>query len=270
MDWPILGGTLDRFIGSPSLSYVNPSFNSTAHVKSSWSEVIASTPYDGSLSLSPAVVAWATGFLFDIGIGGAGSEVAILENVLADQCANYCNDHYRFPIIIPGGTRVSFRGQQARGGTNSVWVQFFISRVNSLIGGANLFQRSFSYGYNLSDSGGTQIDPGAVAWTWGSWTEISASISKIKAFSLLIANPDNVARSTNATWLLQVAIGAAGQEQIIAEWSVYNRSGLVIRPVMSPLLNIQIPSGTRISVRAQSEVTATPNRYIDAMIVGYA
>ena len=255
--------------GAPSLAYVNPAFHATAHVKSGWQEVIASTYEAGYLAVLHGVVTWGTMFLFDVGIGGSGSEVAIINNVLGDQ-GNYCGDYYAFPILIPKGTRVSVRLQQSRGGANSIWSQVFIIPIGAMVGGTNLFQESYSYGYNLADTGATALDPGGTPYTYGSYAQLVASSAKLKALSFLLGNPYNTARDTNCSWYAQLSIGGAGVEIPILEWTNYNRSGLVMRPVMTPPFPIQIPSGTRISARCKSQSGTSPQRLIDAMVIGYA
>lgn len=91
----------------------------TAHTKGAWSQIVASTanPIRGLIvaqgSQANAAMT-ACNWLVDVGIGGAGSEQVILDNLLfRSSVLNAATPSFvgAIPITIPAGTRLAVRAQ---------------------------------------------------------------------------------------------------------------------------------------------------------------
>ena len=89
----------------------------TAHTKGSWTQIIASAPFDiGMLWITADdnhAASTNTSMLLDIGIGAASSEVVLLPDILAGHSTLSASQGFMVPIFIPQGTRISGRIQAA-------------------------------------------------------------------------------------------------------------------------------------------------------------
>lgn len=89
----------------------------TAHVKTAYTQVFASTTYPAAgfwlLVNGTVLAASACHFLLDVAVGGAGSETVILPNYTAGwKGAHGIGAHCMYiPLAIPVGSRVSIRAQ---------------------------------------------------------------------------------------------------------------------------------------------------------------
>lgn len=241
----------------------------SAHTKGSWTEIVASTPMNADMVV--VVIRGASGAdtLTDFAIGAAGSETVIFPNLYAGSGATPSLGHaaiYTIPVGIPAGTRISARSQGHATG-QSLKVDLYLMNGGVAFpaaGGAVV-----TYGANTADSGGVLIDPGASANTKGAYSEItSATSGPLKA--LIVAFPlVGDGSATAADYLVDVAIGAAGSEvAIIKDFHFASHNvGNAHYPMTTPTFPVAIPSGTRISVRAQCSITGA-DRDFDAIVYG--
>lgn len=246
---------------------------SSANTKGSWTQIVAALPYDSILIPQVTVTANFYEWLFDIGIGGAGSEVVLVSNLHFDCAVAYAQSMgymYPIPIIVPSGTRIAFRSQC------SFANKPYYTCVTAIhVGGfakEMLCNSSTTYGDATADSGGTSIDPGAIASTDGSWVQLTAATTApCKAFFLCIGNQGNTGRSDYA-WKMDVAVGAAAAEQeIVSDFVLYSSSyNSIIVPNRTPIFPITIPIGTRISVRAMCNGTGTDDRKFDVILYTFS
>lgn len=225
----------------------------SANVKSAWVELVAAAPFDvcgivihGSMTASAL-----TDALYDIGIGAAASEVVLLPDIKQTRLGSLNAGFPSFfvPISIPAGTRIAAR-YQASG--NSVF-----KLALTLIGAGSNYtlpgHRAASYGCNLAISKGTLIDPGAVAHTKSPWFELAASTDFASNFLVVITAPEG-GSTADAQWLVDLAIGAAGSEQIVVpDIYGYNVGSTGLNYRLG--LPVSIPAGSRISARAQCTAT---------------
>lgn len=239
--------------------------NASPNTKGSWIEMIASTAYPCSgLLINTRSAAEA---LVDVGIGGSGSEVVIVNNIhIGIPLASREGNPFYVSIPLPSGTRVAARSQGASGSTNPQFAIALVRGVNEAYGVID------TYGANTSDSGGVSIDPGGSTNTKGAWVEVTASTTRAyKAFHLGFGGNNDSTR-TNANWLVDVGLGAASSEQVIvSNYSIAcnaNHDGVL--PLFSQRMYIPIPAGTRISVRAQCDITTAGDRLFDVFFYGYA
>jgi len=245
--------------------------NATLNTKGSYTELLASTPYQANAIIlnfrgvhTPAST---TAFLMDIAVGAGGSEVVIGENLIASSHTSNGSPASVITIVhpIPQGTRISARCQ-ANPGSSQMIVQGFLNSSAS----QGSMDVTTTYGASTPFSGGTDVDPGAVANTKGAWAELGTSgPAGVRQLSIGVGPrlQDRAAEVTN--WQIDIGIGAAGSEHVIVpDWPVSTSEGIgVILPVISPIIDVSIPSGTRIAARARSSSTAALTRIID--VIGY-
>lgn len=125
--------------------------------------------------------------------------------------------------------------------------------------------RGVPYCWNPS-SGDTeyteQISPGASVNVKGSWVEVIASTPVDLAGLVLNVN----AVYNNREYLIDIGIGAAASEVVIAANLLYGHTGLQFFGISSQYnIPIQIPAGTRVAIRQQA-VYSSPGNWIKATL----
>jgi hypothetical protein len=150
-----------------------------ANTKGAYAQLIAATGFQYQ-SISLNLVSEGGGgqcYLVDIAIGAGGSEQVIVPNVLYDSARGVYQNavNITLPISVPAGVRVSARVQEPGGsGTRDVQIG-----LTGRAGGSNANNAEvgavINYGANTSTSNGVLVDSGAVANTYGAWTQITAS-----------------------------------------------------------------------------------------------
>jgi len=93
--------------------------SSTANVKGAWTQLVASTTrYYSSIRLQTQVcpnTSAETSFLFDVGVGAAGSEQIVVPDLWNTTSGagsfDYWNVSPEFPVNIPAGSRIAVRLQ---------------------------------------------------------------------------------------------------------------------------------------------------------------
>ena len=240
----------------------------TINTKGSWSELVASITRRASW-IAVNLQQFADGdSLVDIGVGGAGSEKVIIPNIYVHRIAFTARDQalYLFPITIAAGSRIAARGQ-----STSVDMGF---RVHCQLAYGGFPTTSLSavdaMGDATADSGGTSIDPGGTTDTKGSWAQLIAStVRPVQCLILAFGTQLNTARVDNR-WLVDIGIGAATSEQIlIPDISIRSNVGAdIITPLNSSPFFLDIPAGTRVAARAQSDSIDATDRLFDLIAYG--
>lgn len=268
-NWPFLGGFTELLTTSRAGSSLSAAFTSGANdAKASWTQLNASLTRDYTgfiLQLGQMGQANVT-YLVDVAIGGAGTEKVIVENIyLSAGGTSYMGEDFLIPVALPKGGRLAIRGQTSNGSnvTSSAQIHGITAAWPDMPG----FSKMEALGADTANSKGTTIDPGGTANTKGAWTQISASTTDDIAGLLLNFGPDGVHAAGRL--LIDVAIGASSSEQVILEDYVVTESGSVSRTFMnSASFPAEIPAGTRVSMRAQSDITTTPGRELDVVLQG--
>lgn len=250
-----------------------------AHTKGPWTEIIAST--DTPMSSIILLVQSATGTsgaglrgtLLDIGIGGVGSEVAIVSNI--DIGRTSAPQSYQIPMSVQAGTRIAVRTQSL---TPSIVfsVQVAASTAPSFatyFGGqwvyAGVGTSSQTWGTSTANSLPTVVStPGAIN-TWSAWTQVEASTAARLRYLLILPSGPNAANwSAAPTALFDVGVGALGLETSILDAGAvafsWNTTELVVR--LPLLVGVDIPAGSRLSVRYQATDVA---QAATASLVGF-
>jgi hypothetical protein len=269
MTWPIR----NRFCRCATLNggadyHLLVEAHASANTKGNWTELSSALPFNSDLLQFNINNYLAADLLFDLAIGSAGSEVAILENLLFSAAAGGTTvadtgTGINLPLHIPVNTRLSARVQ---GGAASQ-----SANVNAIV-----FQREF-YGGSLSagidtigavtaDSGGTGLsDCGGTAQTYGNYTEIiSASLKTYKGFFIAVGLRNNTG-ARSGSFAVDIALGGAGSEVNIVTESCFRAataSGCFITR-WTPIIWTPIPVGSRISARYKSSVTDATDRLMD-------
>ena len=268
-NWPFLGGFTELLTTSQGGSSLGANFTCGANdAKASWTELNASLTRDYAgfvLQIGDMGTANQT-YLIDIAIGGAGSEKILVENVYVDASGTfYAGDNFDFPIVLPKGARLAIRGQTSNG--SNVTVRAQIHGITAAWPDMPGFSKMETIGADTANSKGTSVDPGATANTEGAWTQIIASTTDDIAGLMLNLGSDGTIVSGRL--LIDIAIGASLSEQIVVEDYTFAQSAGAERTFRNvAFFPIEIPAGTRIAIRAQSDTNTTPGREFDVVLHG--
>ena len=246
---------------------INP--DDTAHTKGGYVEFIAATAFNASGLLVSFLknVTTVGNHLMDIAVGAAASEQIIVADLLFQRQTSNAHSSILIPVAIPAGVRISAREQcSSASETSSEFTMHIIAADADENFG---MQRCVTYGADTSDTGGLNIDPGAVGNTKGSYVEVtSATTAAIKWLIVAIGNKKN-AGVTDCRWLMDIAIGAAASEQIIIpDLSLGTDSAADLFYPLFLGLPVDIPLGSRIAVRAQCSITDATDRLFDIILYG--
>ena len=270
-DWllsPAVGAAELAGIDGAYTRIVSITAHASANTKGSYVELLASTArnYD-AMMITESYCQGDADYLTDIAIGAAGSEQVIINNIIrsADDIAvHYGGGILVFPIQIPAGSRISARCQCSVGGNyNRYGITFLASNFYKQCAGI-----VDTYGAAAADSGGVSIDPGATADTKGAWVEISAGITRSAKFIILGTGAQGNYTRRVSNWFVDVGIGAAGSEQVLIPnlvFGTHTYQGILL-PTNTAAIPVDIPAGTRLSVRAQCYVNDSADRKFDAVL----
>lgn len=245
-----------------------------ADTKGSWSQIIASTVRACESFVLTAKQDSGDGgvesFLFDIGIGGAGSEKVILPNIPLDQ-PRYgwiMGVMIHAPIAIPAATRVAVRCQSDNGaGTRGIR-----ACVTGFSGGPQapmaLGSAAEAYGATTASTNGTLVDQGGTANTYGSWAQLtSSSARKHDWFCVCFGQNKHSGAPVVADYTVQIGIGAGGSEVVIAEFETSYSTINTVCPTQFPFF-AQVPEGTRIAARCKATDASAANRNLSMVLLG--
>lgn len=273
-DWPV--SNQDSFvtplgINTGTSTGVTVSSSGSANTKGSWAVISSATPFEArGLVVNVGWTTGSEGMLLDIGTGGIGAEVAVINNLLIGSNPGNSNTRgqrgsYFFPISLPKGVRLA-GCIQASSGSKDAEVGVYL--ISGGYGGPSTYNQVHSFGALTASSLGTDVDPGGAANTKGSWVQFSAACTNtIRGLVIAIGS---LAGSYGRV-LLDVGIGGAGSEAvIISNWMVYhNYDSQCKTPAVSPFLPCLIPSGSRIAVRVQDDtVSDGSNRVVKVALYG--
>lgn len=266
-DWPMFDHQLSSVVGADTSASDGTSLpaGATINTKNTWTQLIASTVHSASyMWVSLHSGAPGRSALVDIGIGAAGQETVVYADLL-NAATNQVMFNARFPCNIPAGTRVAARVQSTAANANTFClVHLFGSGFLS----SSPLGKVTTYGADTTDSGGTEIDPGGTAHTKGAWTEIVAASSHgIRELTVAIGNQANGTR-TAADQLIDIGIGAAGQEAVLLKNLYLAQSTVSLQPGAIGPLPMTIPRNSRIVARAQSSIIDATDRLFDVVLYG--
>ena len=237
--------------------------SATANTKGVWYTQDPSTDYacDG---LIVSFGSFGTvNLLGDIAVGAAAAETIIIPNMITS--GNGHSTHIYVPIHIPAGSRVAGRVAASTGSTSGY---FSVMGVTSHLWSSPTGGRVVDLATVSANSRGTALDGGAVYNTYpASFTTIVASTTDRISAICMVAAGNNNAAPANATSMVQVAIGAASSEVVLAEVPGLTTSALM--PSFAPFwLPADIPAGSRISARLKIQTTDATDRVIQFGLYG--
>lgn len=251
LDWNA-GATADAVDSTASTRTVYTATTSgTPHAAGSYSEVVAALSEDSyglylQLSATTNTSAVDSSTLMDIAIGAAGSEVNIVQN-LGVGYKNLSNVIFFIPVFIPKGQRVSFR---ARGAQVSKSINARFTFLRSKDKNRSMPTRLNTIGANTATSSGIALTAPGASNVKSAWTEITSSTTEaFQGFLLTVQGAQSINLPNNNV-LLDVAIGSAGNEQIISADNHVVIGAAESVDLPRPLTMVRhIPAGTRISCR---------------------
>lgn len=266
-DWPALGG--ERHLGSTTVVVTS---SATANVKGAWTELVPDTLF-GADHLH--LVAWPSSngrqMLFDFAVGPAGSEVVVVPDLhLCGQAG--LNQPTVLPMPIPAGSRIAARAAGAVGSSGA--------RLRASVSGGGFgtrpavaAARMHAYGADASDSGGTAVDPGGTANTFGPWVQMTAATEAPHRGLLLAVGTRANTGIAQVTLLAEIGVGAAGQEQGFLTVELFAISLVTgtgaVSPGWSPTtFPVSLPQGTRLSIRVAATITDATDRVMDYVLYG--
>ena len=271
-DWPLWGtrGVETSAVSASTSEGTVVTASGSTNVKGLWTELIASTTFNSIGFLTTiASGSGAAQWLVDIGIGLTNEERVIVPDLhVAAGRAEQVGASLFIPVYIPKSSRVSARCQSSVANANISVCLNFMSESFVTPQPCSAVE---AYGADLTDSGGTSIDPGGTLNTKPStWTQLIASTSRTALFMFLCIGNRANGTMTTANWLLDIGFGPAGSERLILS-NIHCSANTT-----SDTLSIQgigavpvfVPKNTRVSARAQCSITDATDRLIDVVAYG--
>ncbi len=223
--------------------------SSSVNVKNTYTQLIASTASDiNMLEVYQAVTVPINSTVYtDIAVGTAGSEVIVANNLAsgAPLANSACGNRFCLPVNIPSGSRIAARHALSSSTTTTTTVAPLLQLncfENGLVGAAP-FAGVDSVGQ--TNGVGTVLGTTTTANVKSAYYQLTASSAKDYAGFIM-----GFDTGSGANFLIDVAVGAAASEKNIVSnyWlqSTLGQDVMNSMPIMVP-----VPSGTRISARAQ-------------------
>lgn len=245
----------DRFV-AVTTGAVNVTTGSTAHVKGSWTQLIASTPANSSLLIlrvnGPSLAGSNGAALLDIGFGANTAEVVKIADIAIGGAID--SIIITIPFQVPSGTRIAARAQSA------------------------LTSRTFRCDPFLYDLGDYSTAPTSVdvittdtatskgiefSGASGSWTLAIASTSQAYRGVCLVPSVHDANSATISSTTLDVGVGASGSEVSFGTYRLDWLNSEQVRtqfPVHALFgRGSVIPAGSRLSVK--HNIAADPSKY---------
>jgi hypothetical protein len=234
--------------------------------KGAWTQLIASTAKDAYgllIYFENTNISSDTGgyrILVDIGIGAASAETVLIANLLFGDCTYAYHEKYICFIRIPAGTRISVRGRGNAGVNKTGYIQVMLFE-NPISSNEFPTGRVFPFavgsrietlGANEAGVRGTAVQAGASANTKGSYVAFSTSTSR-RTLWLIFA----VVNASGGKWMFDIAVGAQDSEVVVIPniWAYISGVGQGVE-VQVYQFPVNIPAGSRLSVRAQCDTAS--------------
>jgi hypothetical protein len=170
------------------------------------------------------------------------------------------------PLYIPLGSLLYARSQST---TASATLSITVGGKGGGHGGASGWGRCLAL-YTPATSRGVAIDPGASAGTTGAYAQLTTGVtSGIKAWFGVIGSNGNTTRTT-CHWLLDVAIGAAGSEQLALNALALSSgvSSTTQTPSVFGPYPCDVPASTAWSARSTCSISTAGSRTFDLCLYG--
>lgn len=261
-------GNLHHYINPVVLSNTDDALSITSGASTfsygSWASGIAA-PYDiHAVAIAVTYAVTTDGYNFEFGVGPVGSPRTLITNIDhygGMTITDHCGGMVLLPIEIPAGERFQARAYTDTNG----------SRVSRL--GVVGFQRTMHTAHDAIQKFVSPVNltvTQAAIGSFTAWQQLTAATSGPyrRAWLKLSRDLDQFFGAT--TFLIEVGIGAAGQEQVIHRFFAghnYQSNVGIVAPTWVDLP--PIPSGVRVALRMKSLSGATSNRLRFGLIGGY-
>lgn len=240
--------------------------NAAANTKGSYTEVVASAPFTANgMFIEFVAVSLSAQALFDVAIGGSGSEVVVIPDLIASGLGgSSVRGAFTvfFPLAVSSGSRIAIRSQDSTGGGQSRVAVTLVAAGDTP--GCSTF---VAYGADTATSLGALIDPGGSADTKGAYTQLTASTSAVGQYAVLVTNGSGNAAPSVALWAMDLATGGAGSETVLVpdlRGAATTDPGKWGSPAFS--FPTYIASGTRVALRASCNITDATDRKFRAAL----
>jgi hypothetical protein len=261
-DWQLLNN-------AKVISYNATAQAGVAHTAGSYVELCASAPFTGIAQVKFNAYQPGAAYLVTVAVGAAGSEVAVLSNLITQS--GYSSSVagvdaiFPIPIVIQKGMRVSFKIQST---SASALMDGALHLISSDFSGQHGYSVCDTLGATTASTRGTSIDPGVTISTKGAWTQFSASAARnYKAIAIGVGGQANYAR-TICYWQIDVGLGASPANAIIVPDYIprSHDTGDMMLPPMSPIFPVHSPVGSQIHVRASCTINDASDRLLDVIL----
>jgi len=262
-----LGGNIEKIVQL----YNGGNSSTVADTKGAWYDFTTGEDYDihGLTLTSYSMTYEQHEFLGDLGIGST-PDILINNLGFSRRETRTGQGFFHLPIFIPKNTQVQWRQQCDYSGTIAFGITA-LAWVGGRFGVHQPFTKVLTYGANTGDSGGTLVDSGAVANTFGNYVQFASGglPHTIQGFILYIGARNDYAR-TNTHWYIDVAKNNGSEETLIDQWLVGcgDQTDNPL-PQASPFFPIRVEKGEDFSVRCKCSATSS-DRYIDAILYCFA
>lgn len=253
-------GTAQDFV----LVGTNATSGGTAHTMGAWAQMIAATSADvyGILAVvtTNAAPGTNTSGLADIGIGGAGAETVIVPYVdIGFEGTNSGVVRAKhIPVFIPAGSRLAWRWQSARTSTATGLTLCTSLNIPAWYSQGPHPSALVSYGHNAANSNMTALTAPGSLNTKGAWTELTSATNEALQALMVQANGGASNTYTSSTMYVDIAVGAAGQEQAVitnANFQTHSSEYVQTAFASGRTYAVSIPKGARISARYSRSAT---------------
>jgi hypothetical protein len=231
--------------------------------KSGWVQLTASTGDFDSYGIlicfnSNSASAASRNTMADIGIGGAGSEVVLIENLICAGASTYVvgyNQWYFFPLFIPAGSRLSVRAHSSVATAFRCYIQTFQAPLNPAAIRKGTFVETIGAG---TVPAGTDVTLGTTSE--GAWTLLGATVSRVWWWQIGMQVTTADTTWNGAAIHFDLAYGDATNKQLIIQNQAVSTTTAEIlsNPPLTSGVECPVPQGTNIYVRGQTSGTTDP------------
>lgn len=239
--------------------------------KGSWADVGGATSFAFEAITICVIGSTANSeMMLDIGISDGSNRWVLVPDIrfAQEKLASEQGFQLYVPVHVPEGAQLSVR---SLGSDNTKTAYVTIIGHSAGLGGAPGFSRIVAL-FTPSNALGVAIDPGAIANTKGSWTEMTSSCPATIGgmFGLLGYNGDTSRAGASRT-LIDIGIGSGGSEFVLYPNAAFTWSTIGDGPtncLRLPAFSCAVPSGTRIAARAQASLNTAGDRTFDLSLYG--
>lgn len=229
--------------------------------KGSWAQVFASLDFD-TFGLLICINGNSTSgvsrnTVIDIGVGGAGSEIVLIPNLIGGNAIGYTTMGgnglwYYFPVAIPAGTRLAIRAQSSDITGTQAYIQAFQKPLNPSM----LKAAAYVEAIGMTVPQGTAVTAGGASE--GSWTLLGATTRDCWHWQVgaQVTSADT-SHAGNAIHI-DIAEGDASNKNVILQDVILMTSTSEQACMLPAMIGCAwpVPAGRNIYARAQASGTA--------------